>query len=121
MVFGAFSVIVGSIAAAIALDYPTEIEAGAVGASVLASLGLLWPVVGPFLEVKRLAAMEPAEIEEAVRVKEPLSLKTTVGKLFGEDALLDWPGASGPLLRDRDEFMAKAAANVASGRSRGHC
>ena len=69
----------------------------------------------PFVFLHFLA-MDPAAIEEAVRVKEPLSSGTVSGKLFGEDALLDWPGAAGPLLQDRDEFMAKAAANVATGK-----
>jgi|LauGreStaDraftv2_3_1035109.scaffolds.fasta_scaffold202767_2 hypothetical protein len=60
--------------------------------------------------------MDPAGIEEAVRVKEPITAEGTVsGKLFGEDALLDWPGAGGSLLEERDEFMAKAAANTATG------
>lgn len=36
-------------------------------------------------------------------------------KLFGEDALLDWPGAMGPIIRDRDTYMAKAMAAAATG------
>ena len=54
-VVGALTVFIGAIATALLVDYPVEQEAGAVGAAVVASLGLLWPVVGPFLEVKRLA------------------------------------------------------------------
>ncbi len=36
-------------------------------------------------------------------------------KLFGEDALLDWPGAFPALIPERDAFMAKALAAVATG------
>jgi hypothetical protein len=66
--------------------------------------------------------MDAEGIEEAVRVKAPLAGGAALpvvgnsGKLFGEDALLDWPGAAAPLLEERDEFMAKAAANAATGR-----
>jgi hypothetical protein len=40
-------------------------------------------------------------------------------KLFGEDALLDWPGAFPALISERDQFMAKAIATVASGATGG--
>ena len=61
--------------------------------------------------------MTAAEIEDAVAIKEPIAsgdLSQPL-KLFGEDALLDWPGAMGAILRDRDTFMAKALVGVATG------
>lgn len=32
-----------------------DIGSGVVGAAVLASLAIMWPIVGPFLEIKQLA------------------------------------------------------------------
>ncbi len=61
--------------------------------------------------------MTPEQIEDAVAVKRSIAsgdLQQPL-KLFGEDALLDWPGALGPIIRDRDTYMAKALAAAAQG------
>lgn len=95
-------------------------ELGAVAGSLFAGAALMWPLIGPFFEIKRLAGMSAEEIEEAVRQKTPLqqdidsNKEGNPGKIFGEDALLDWPGADAFLLSERDEFMARATASVAT-------
>lgn len=40
-------------------------------------------------------------------------------KLWGEDALLAWPGALQPVIHARDAYMTKACAAAASGRPQG--
>ena len=37
-------------------------------------------------------------------------------KLWGEDALLDWPGALDPVIHDRDAYMAKTILAAAKGK-----
>jgi hypothetical protein len=67
---GALTLIAGSIAAASTgsldklvvngsmdrfINGSVDVESGVVGVAVLASLAILWPIVGPFLEIKQLA------------------------------------------------------------------
>jgi hypothetical protein len=40
-------------------------------------------------------------------------------KLWGEDALLSWPGAMEPVIHRRDAYMARSIAAAASGRAEG--
>ena len=40
-------------------------------------------------------------------------------KLWGEDALLNWPGALGPVITQRDQYMARACVAAAAGRPEG--
>jgi hypothetical protein len=64
--------------------------------------------------------MSAEEVEDAVAIKSPVAGTGDLSqplKLFGEDALLDWPGAMEPIIRDRDTFMAKALAGAATGQS----
>ena len=85
---------------------------------------LLWPVLGPYAEIGWLSCVlshcrialnhcssvvqSVEQIEEAVRVKVPIQsdIDSTL-KLFGEDALLDWPGAMDPVIHQRDKYMAR--------------
>ena len=104
----------------LAVDANLGLEFGAFVGSLLAGVALSWPVISPFVEIKRLAGMSAEEIEEAVRQKTPLEQAiassqegSNPGKIFGEDALLDWPGAGSALLSERDDFMARATAGVA--------
>lgn len=86
------------------------------GLALLATaLGLL-PVALPFWELYRFSEMSEEEIETAVAVPDPVEsdLETPL-KLFGEDALLDWPGASESIIAERDLYMAKALAAAATG------
>lgn len=50
------------------------------------------------LQVRALSKLPADRIEEAVQVPEPLQNADGAGavKVWGEDALLDWPGAMGP-------------------------
>lgn len=78
-------------------------------------LGLL-PVALPFWEIYRFSEMNAEEIEAAVAVPEPVQSNLEVPlNLFGEDALLDWPGASESIIKERDQYMAKALAAAATG------
>lgn len=79
------------------------------------ALGLL-PVALPFWELYRFSEMNADEIEKAVEVPEPVEsdLRSPL-KLFGEDALLDWPGAMESIISERDTYMAKALAAAATG------
>lgn len=94
------------------------------GYAVLAGLATvaasLLPILGPILEVRALSKLPADRIEEAVQVPEPLQNADGGGgavKLWGEDALLDWPGAMGPVIDERDEFMAKTLAAAATGKA----
>ena len=40
-------------------------------------------------------------------------------KLWGEDALLSWPGAMEPIIHKRDAYMARACAAAAAGKPQG--
>ena len=63
------------------------------------------------------AEMSAEEIEAAVAVREPIAsgdLSQPL-KLFGEDAILDWPGAMDVVIRDRDSYMARTLAAAALG------
>lgn len=81
------------------------------------------PVAAPLLEVWRFSKLSAAEIEDTVRLEEPLQVEGAAAqatvKLWGEDALLSWPGAMEPVIHERDEFMARALAAAASGRPEG--
>ncbi|KXZ49872.1 hypothetical protein GPECTOR_19g323 [Gonium pectorale] len=97
---------------------PEQATGWALAAALAAAAAVAAPVVGPFLEVSRFADMSAEQIEDAVEVKEAIGsgdLSKPL-KLFGEDALLDWPGAFPALIEERDAFMAKALAAVASGK-----
>jgi pheromone shutdown protein TraB len=88
----------------------------AMGASLLGTaLGLL-PVALPFWELYRFSEMSAEEIEACVEVPEPVESNLDVPlKLYGEDALLDWPGASESIIAERDRYMAKSLAAAATG------
>ncbi|KAH7616177.1 hypothetical protein Ndes2526B_g08279 [Nannochloris sp. 'desiccata'] len=74
----------------------------------------LWPILAPLLEIRKFSKMSAAEIEDIVKIKEPLqSNKSDIVALYGEDALLKWPGAMDSVIRERDEYMAKALVAVA--------
>jgi len=93
----------------------------ALAAAVLATAAAAaWPFLGPLLEVGRLASKDAAAIEAAVAPPTSLSQQgTTPLRLWGEDAIIAWPGAARPVIQDRDVFMAgalwAAAAGVAAG------
>uniref|UniRef100_A0A7R9VAT9 TraB domain-containing protein n=1 Tax=Chlamydomonas euryale TaxID=1486919 RepID=A0A7R9VAT9_9CHLO len=111
---GAATLVLGSIVAAVAANAPVGAEAGGVLAAAAAAATLVWPVAAPLAKVRQLARMSAEAIEDAVAQKAPLSGGAS-GRLFGEDALLEWPGAEGPLLAERDVFMAHAGAGAARG------
>lgn len=68
-----------------------------------------WPLISPILEIKAFSEMSAKEIENAVRVNEPLQSNTTsTFYLWGEDALIRWPGAEEPVIGERDEYMARS-------------
>lgn len=65
-----------------------------------------WPLVGPLAEITLLGNRSAEGIEEAVRLHTSIQDQGPGFKLWGEDALLDWPGARGPLIEERDARMA---------------
>eukprot|EP00967_Tisochrysis_lutea_P051422 scaffold63498_cov18-Tisochrysis_lutea.AAC.1 len=68
------------------------------------------PLTAPY------ADLSAEEIEAAVAVREPIAsgdLSQPL-KLFGEDAILDWPGALDVVIRERDAYMARTVAAAAS-------
>lgn len=91
---------------------PVAVLAGL--AAVAASLA---PIAGPLLEVRSLSKKDAADIEAAVEVKEPLQGGEGTLKLWGEDALLGWPGAMDPVINERDAFMARVISAAARGSS----
>lgn len=69
----------------------------------------LWPLISPLLEIRTLSNLTSAEeIEDAVKIRQPIL--TDGFKLDYEDALVKWPGALGPIIHERDAFMAKSIA-----------
>lgn len=74
----------------------------------------VFSLVAPLQEVESLSKLSPTGIEEAVKVKESLQGSTDPYFLWGEDALLKWPGALSSVLESRDAFMVtvlQAATN----------
>ncbi|KAL4858448.1 TraB domain-containing protein [Chlorella vulgaris] len=120
--------LVASVASGIVL-YQGLLDSGAPAnpAAVAAAAALpvvvaLAPVVAPLVEVARFAGLSAREIEDTVRLKEPLqaaSADAPIVKLWGEDALLNWPGALEPIITQRDAYMARSIAAAASGRPEG--
>lgn len=86
-----------------------------IAAAVLPLAIGIWPIAAPLLEVRAFSNLKTAsEVESAVKLQEPMQKGTREEyidaprvKLRGEDALLDWPGAEGPIINERDEFMAR--------------
>jgi len=106
-----------AVAATAALDSGAVPEAAAPAVRAAAALAIaatVWPFVGPYVEVSRFAAKAPEELEALVSPSEPLAT-ATAARYWGEDALLGWPGAAGPLIDDRDAFMAATAFAAAGG------
>lgn len=86
--------------------------------SVLATLISFVPVALPFYEIWQFSKLSAVEIEKVVRVPEPIQENLDQRlKLYGEDALLDWPGASASIIEERDEYMTRALVASASGAS----
>jgi pheromone shutdown protein TraB len=84
--------------------------------SILGTLASFVPVALPFYEIWQFSKLSGEEIEQAVRVPEPIQENIDARmKLYGEDALLDWPGASESIIEERDEYMTRALAASASG------
>jgi pheromone shutdown protein TraB len=97
-----------------AVDTPLATNTAAV--SLVATLAALAPVALPYLEAWRFSRMTADEIEAAVRVPEPIESNLDKRmKLWGEDALLDWPGAEESIIRERDDYMARTLAATAVG------
>ncbi|PRW56496.1 actin binding [Chlorella sorokiniana] len=90
--------------------------------SAVPLLAALAPVVAPLVEVSRFAGMSASQIEDTVRLKEPIqaaSKDAPIVKLWGEDALLNWPGAMDPIINQRDAYMTRTCVAAASGRPEG--
>ncbi|KAL0049763.1 hypothetical protein WJX82_009526 [Trebouxia sp. C0006] len=84
------------------------------------SLGVLskglYSVLSPLVEIRQLSLLSPQQIEEAVDLKEPLQNGSKeLVKLWGEDALLSWPGALEPVIHERDVHMANTIWAAATG------
>lgn len=105
-----------AIVAGAAQIVPASVCYEAMAASVVATLALLTPVALPYLEMWRFSGLNAEEIENTVDLPEPVQQNLEqLLKIKGEDALLDWPGASESILAERDLFMAKALAAAAQG------
>ena len=83
-----------------------------VGAAAFAAAA--WPLYSPIQEIKKFSELSAKDIEKAVRVDEDLQVAGGPGSsatpyyLWGEDALIRWPGAETPVIKERDEYMAYA-------------
>jgi pheromone shutdown protein TraB len=84
--------------------------------ALVATVVSLAPVALPFLETWRFSRMTADEIEAAVEVPEPIQQNLDQRmKLWGEDALLDWPGAQQSIIQERDDYMTRSLAAAATG------
>jgi len=101
---------------------PSSIAAP-IAAALVPLVAAAWPIASPLIEVARFSKMSAPEIEDAVRVTEPVQLAddspAPLLALFGEDALLKWPGAMPPIIHERDEYMTRAVAAVVDGAPEG--
>ncbi len=72
----------------------------------------VWPLYSPIQEIKTFSELSAKGIENAVRVNEDLQVAGGSSAppyyLWGEDALIRWPGAETPVINERDEYMAYA-------------
>lgn len=117
-------VFLGACGLSAAADYSAAagmLPEGTGPVAVLAGLAAvatsLIPIAGPLLEVRSLSKKDAVDIEAAVRVPEPLQGGQGTLKLWGEDALLGWPGAMEPVIHERDAFMARVISAAAQGSS----
>jgi len=62
-------------AAAAATGSAAAGDAGIVAAAAAGALALVWPVLGPFVEVWRFSQLSGAEVEAAVAINEPLQVR----------------------------------------------
>ena len=53
--FGALTLLIGAAIGAAMVDYPQQLELAGVGAAAAAALVVAWPVLGPYLEISKLA------------------------------------------------------------------
>jgi len=89
-------------------------SAAALGTAAAAAL--LWPVVAPLVEVWRFGQLDGDGVEAAVALTEPIQTNIdTPLRVWGEDALLRWPGAQQHLIEERDTYMARVVAAAAVG------
>lgn len=76
-------------------------------------LAAIWPLYSPIQEIQKFSEMSASQIEDAVRVTEPLqSASDAPFYLWGEDALIRWPGAETPVIHERDRYMAFATYSI---------
>eukprot|EP00890_Picochlorum_soloecismus_P004792 jgi/Picsp_1/5313/NSC_02674-R1_protein len=81
--------------------------------STAACAAAFWPLVSPILEIKSFSELTASQIEDKVKVTAPLQEDLSSPMyLWGEDALIKWPGAEGPIINDRDEYMAYATYSI---------
>lgn len=122
--------LLGAVPAAIAAAIVTSEGLGAGGsplaplfAALLPLVAGVWPVASPLVEVWRFSRLSASDIEDVVRLKEPLQRPDGSSApqmvFWGEDALLKWPGAMEPVIHERDEFMARAMAAAVTGAPEG--
>ena len=84
--------------------------------TLAATLLSLAPVGLPFFEIWRFSRMSAGEVEAAVKVPEPIQEDVRAPmKLWGEDALLDWPGAQESIIQERDDYISRSLAAAALG------
>lgn len=110
------SFLVGAMASAVSwltppllLNMPSSLPISLL-TTLLSITAASWPLLSPIQEIKAFSEMSAKEIEDAVRVNEPLqSTESDIPfYLWGEDALIRWPGAETPVIRERDEYMSYA-------------
>ena len=81
------------------------------------------PIVAPLLEIQKFSKLSASEIEETVKIKEPLQTENanTAGPYFlwGEDALIKWPGAIDSIINERDVYMSRAISAAVLGKAPG--
>lgn len=74
------------------------------------------------LPAAKQAGMPPLKLTRhalGLSLPQAASLDAPAVKLWGEDALLKWPGAMQPIIHSRDAYMARSIAAAASGRPEG--
>ena len=95
---------------------PPGSEPALAGGVAAAAAAAAWPFLGPLVEVGRLAGRSGPQVEAAVAPPLPLAQQgTSPLRLWGEDAIVSWPGAAAPVIADRDAYMAASLWAAAAG------
>ncbi|KAK9837254.1 hypothetical protein WJX81_002082 [Elliptochloris bilobata] len=111
--FGAFAA--AAVAASVLHALPEGVGPAVGGAVTAAAAAAVWPIAWPLAEVSLLAAKSGEQIEADVQLKEPIQGGEGLLRIWGEDAIIGFPGAQASIIDERDAYMARTIRAAAQG------